>query len=459
MKLIRINNISIMDETPKRDRTESGMSVEVFQAESLISGGSTSPKEKKEAQGKLKEKSRGEENNAGGRLKVWNNRILVEMQNEIKGEITQARQDRARSRETMRRARSESSLSGARASPEGADASPELREKMLKKNSKYEDLAAELKKQRELDQQMIKERVIRDAERRDLYFESAKTEMETQQNVSDVISMIRRHTQRERRKLVAKHMIFTEKYKKTLQHAHRYLMGDVDRWKQGFAEEGGTDGVDGEDELFPEGEEGMPKPHGPPGGQHYLPSISPSPVRVSFRKGSEIFAPVPERPSPSMRSSASDGDLLDRFCIRPPAVWGLPKSRSRPTFDATGWSQEVFAASPLGHAAKIRDSQVAGVQWSAMKCGAGEVFVPNEQDGVNTAGKRRTKYARNDLGVLRGDLVRRGDAAQYKTLVGGGSAAPCQDHFDFPRGNEATDEEFPKGKKVFEHVYKPFNRK
>lgn len=80
---------------------------------------------------------------------------------------------------------------------------------------------------------------------------------------------------------------------------------------------------------------------------------------------------------------------------------------------------------------------MAGVPWSAIRCGAGEVFVPNEQDNVPAAGKRKSK---------------RGDAAQYKDDLGAGSAAPCQDHFKFPTGKDVTDTEFPLGKKVFVHA-------
>lgn len=138
--------------------------------------------------------------------------------------------------------------------------------------------------------------------------------METERNVSDVMSMLRRHSQRERRKLVAKHLAFTEKYKRILAHSHRYLMGDVNRWNEhnppSFVERLSYPGVNWEPLAAPEPEPPEPEAHAHQAGRHYLPAIAPkmgsvSPSPKAFRKGSEIF----ESPRPAfvrpLKASAS----------------------------------------------------------------------------------------------------------------------------------------------------------
>ena len=73
-------------------------------------------------------------------------------------------------------------------------------------------------------------------------------------------------------------------------------------------------------------------------------------------------------------------------------------------------------------------------------------FVPAERDGVEAAGKRRTRWALSDVGILKGEIATRGQTIQYKSDTGCSSGAPGQDHYSFPLGRKVVDTEFPLGK-------------
>ena len=80
--------------------------------------------------------------------------------------------------------------------------------------------------------------------------------------------------------------------------------------------------------------------------------------------------------------------------------------------------------------------------------------MPSEVDGVAAAGKRRTRWAHNDVGILQGEVATRGETIANKNdLTGAGSGAPNQDHFTNPRGTKVVDGEFPLGKKIWAHKH------
>lgn len=78
---------------------------------------------------------------------------------------------------------------------------------------------------------------------------------------------------------------------------------------------------------------------------------------------------------------------------------------------------------------------------------------PPEFDGVEAAGKRKTRWARNDLGVLKGSIAKRGETFSFKRDLGASSGAPAQDHFTFEANQKVTDTEFPVGKKMWAHKH------
>ncbi|CAJ1367908.1 unnamed protein product [Effrenium voratum] len=80
--------------------------------------------------------------------------------------------------------------------------------------------------------------------------------------------------------------------------------------------------------------------------------------------------------------------------------------------------------------------------------GTGVHFI-DESDGVVAAGKTKDKYERNRLGVLEGTIAKEGESKNYKRPDGHSSAAPCQDHFFYERGNEAVEREMPRGKRMY----------
>lgn len=120
---------------------------------------------------------------------------------------------------------------------------------------------------------------------------------------------------------------------------------------------------------------------------------------------------------------------------------------TRPTLEPAYWDSGRINGTPYGHFAKVCADTAAGARpHSLLKRGN---FVPDEADGVAAAGKRRTRWAYNDVGILRGNIVRDGEAMQYQNNVGAGHGAPLQDHYTFQVGSKVTDNEFPRGKKIW----------
>lgn len=122
---------------------------------------------------------------------------------------------------------------------------------------------------------------------------------------------------------------------------------------------------------------------------------------------------------------------------------------TRPMLPVEAWGQIQHHASPLGGFAQGCERGTRSL--SARRMGASAHCV-DESDGVPAAGKTRTRFARNLLGMLEGSLAREGEAARHKLAHGASSGAPCQDHFFYPQGNEVVDAEFPVGRRCYPHL-------
>jgi len=120
-------------------------------------------------------------------------------------------------------------------------------------------------------------------------------------------------------------------------------------------------------------------------------------------------------------------------------------ARSRPILEPTEWDQLSLQATPYAHFAQMVENQGAYPTRTSLKMSG---FALREDDGVSTAGKRRTKFERNSLGVLEPGAMR-GEASKVYTSYGGSSGAPSQDHYHYAIGTKVTDIEFPLGKRIF----------
>lgn len=120
-------------------------------------------------------------------------------------------------------------------------------------------------------------------------------------------------------------------------------------------------------------------------------------------------------------------------------------ARSRPILEPTEWGQLSFQATPYAHFAQMVEHQGGYPNKTSIKMSG---FAPREDDGVSTAGKRRTKFERNNLGALEPGAMR-GEASKVYTSYGGSSGAPSQDHYLYAIGAKVTDIEFPLGKRIF----------
>jgi len=130
----------------------------------------------------------------------------------------------------------------------------------------------------------------------------------------------------------------------------------------------------------------------------------------------------------------------------------VPKSRSRRILEPTAWGQTALQATPYGRFTQVVELGAGARMGKRAACGAGgqhDAFIPSEADGVPVAGRRPLPETGSHFGILDGDWGVRGEAAQFKTELGGSSGAPVQDHYQYERGNTLMLAEFPLGKRHF----------
>lgn len=130
-----------------------------------------------------------------------------------------------------------------------------------------------------------------------------------------------------------------------------------------------------------------------------------------------------------------------------PAVGFLPRAVTRPVLEPELWSSTQIEGTMFG---RFATATAWGAEGRRLRRGGADVFIPDESDGVPPAGTRMSRtLGPYDKGILQGDCGFLGESSAFKTRSGAGPVAPCQDHFDFDVSQEATNLEFPQGKKLF----------
>ncbi|CAE8614142.1 unnamed protein product [Polarella glacialis] len=122
------------------------------------------------------------------------------------------------------------------------------------------------------------------------------------------------------------------------------------------------------------------------------------------------------------------------------------RATSRPTLPVPLWEQKLHYASRLGRFSQ--SCEQGGPHHSACRMGY-DAHRIDESDGIEAAGKTRTRWEKKRLGILSGTVAKEGESYDYKRHDGHGSGAPCQDHFYFEVGNDAVEREMPVGKRLF----------
>lgn len=141
------------------------------------------------------------------------------------------------------------------------------------------------------------------------------------------------------------------------------------------------------------------------------------------------------------RVLAGDPDVRVQDVLAPGRI---RKYTQKPTLEPQWWEQLKLQSTPYGHFAQV--------------CEAGQGFrtmvkrgnhAPPEHDGISAAGKRRTRWEKHDLGVLKGEIRHRGEGSLHKTDYGASNTAPNQDHYLYETGRKVVDTEFPLGKRMW----------
>lgn len=157
----------------------------------------------------------------------------------------------------------------------------------------------------------------------------------------------------------------------------------------------------------------------------------------SFRKAAE-FVLLHSKHEGNLQEEIRRRDLIQDAVSR--------RENTRPMLPAPMWEQRQHYASNLGRF--CQSCERGGPHQSAKRMGAG-VHLVDESDGIPAAGKTKTKYEKNRVGLLEGTTAREGESKNYKRPDGHSSGAPCQDHYFYERGNEAVEREMPLGKRLY----------
>jgi len=132
------------------------------------------------------------------------------------------------------------------------------------------------------------------------------------------------------------------------------------------------------------------------------------------------------------------------------------RATTRPVLPVEQWGQQELFAGPYGYFAQRCERVDRGEPFHSNKRMGADRHRPDENDGVEAAGKKkektRTHAKYNQMGLLVGDHCQVGEAYRHKQPHGGGSAAPLQDHYVYEKGNDVVENEFPVGKRCFNHL-------
>lgn len=122
------------------------------------------------------------------------------------------------------------------------------------------------------------------------------------------------------------------------------------------------------------------------------------------------------------------------------------RDKCRPMLPVPMWEQRQHYASHLGYF--VQSCERGGPHHSARRMGVNAHRI-DESDGVEAAGKTKSRFENKRLGMLAGTLAKEGEAWAHKRPDGRGSGAPMQDHYNYERGNDAVEAEMPVGKRIY----------
>lgn len=329
----------------------------------------------------------------------------------------------------------------------------------MKSTKPLESALGKMSETRKEDQKNIRERAERLKQFREQRYERLLEEVLSQDDLKcNVSNMLRNHSQEEYKKQAKMYGEWNEKIYGRLQDQTNQHLNPPERGLQQRL--WGSKSVDfrlpnwefrprvseavdpAKRQLYKSGQEEAFRRSA----EHIILTSGRTPGKMDQSPGGLGLLPLPGV-MPSPKEQSFDPNLLVEEEQNPDL-----RARSRPVLDPNEWGQIRFQATTYGFFAQAAEADVIGMRKKQLKMGNG-VFVPSEKDGVSTAGKRRTRFERNNFGVLQGEFAQRGESIQFKQNMGGGSGAPVQDHFLYETGTKVTDTEFPLGKKIFKHMH------
>jgi hypothetical protein len=366
-----------------------------------------------------------------GRVKVWNPKLKKTMQ------TSQEKSDKALAKST-----SAPSLASASAMMKGSASQLGMPKKSMVQSRSQADIREELKRRadlanicetREADMTNIRERIDRNKDLREERFNRLLEEvMSEDAHKKYCAEVLRNHEKDIYRRESAMCDAWHANVFDTLQRQIATEMNPPNRELQQQQRGNKTVGIRHEDrgstarELVEAGDRLVAT---------YVQDADP--MKADIRK----FAKEESFRRNADRVLYGDPDVTSHDVLRPGRI---RKFTSKPTLEPVWWDQLRLQSTPYGHFAQVCE---AGQGFRTMVKRDGHI--PPEHDGVAAAGKRRTRWEKNDVGVLKGDIRHQGEGVLSKTDYGASNAAPNQDHYLFETGKRIVDTEFPQGKRMW----------
>lgn len=308
------------------------------------------------------------------------------------------------------------------------------------------EIQEKMKEQRSDDQKAIRERCERIKQMREQRFERLLEELLSQDELKcNVAGRIRQRTQEEFRKQAAIYTEWNEKVHGRIQSQLNKYLNPPDRSLQQTVRGGKNVDFTMPNAQF--------RPHLAAGSDPVKRDMLENSMEDTFRRTAEAIVSGQNTPEESQQMIG--GGMYDPLAASMQTDDEAEgRARSRPVLDPVYWGQMMLQSTPYGHFAQASEacSTGSGKFRTQLKQGYG-VFIPNEGDGVPASGKRRTRFSRNNLGILEGETANRGETIKFKQEYGSSSGAPGQDHYKYEMGTKVVDNEFPLGKQIFKHMH------
>jgi len=370
-----------------------------------------------------------------GDVKVWNKKVLRQLKGEDSRLSRGASAPSLASRSEKPSTKRTNTLGRAQSLPSLPPLQQAQSQAFQREQQQKKERLARYQKQREADTLFCQERVQRMKELRDERFEQHYREVMSENPlIADVVENLREHDKDQYRRAA---QMCDEWHANLFDPTQRQILHHKNPANRTLAQQQA-----GKKSVGFSLPEAPLDPKAAPQGKFVATVVrTADPMKKALRK----FAEEEHFRREADRVIEGDPTVTIASMKQPPSI---AKFTSRPVLEPNWWEELKLQSLRYGHFAQVCEGPSAegGNFRTMVKRGD---HVPDASDGIEPAGTQRGRHHKYDIGILRGDIRHRGESFENKSLWGASSGAPNQDHFTYETGFKVTDEEFPRGKKMW----------